>query len=116
MICFEVRVNDHPPVMAGLDDIRVLTAMVSYVASRAELSLEIGGLAVTPGGVQENLRWLDQTLRPGDQILLRVVESDEPSPPTLRELQDPDRAEKQQRAYYERLRRRYEGHAPDESL
>lgn len=115
MICFEVRVNDHPPVMAGVDDIDVLTAMVSYVASHAELCLEVGGLAVEPGGGRENLRWLDQTLKPGDQVLLRIVETTHAFPPLLRERQDPDRAANLERAYYERLRRRYEGCGSDES-
>jgi hypothetical protein len=41
---FQVQLNDETPIRAGDDAMSVLTAMVTYVASRHEIELRVGGL------------------------------------------------------------------------
>ena len=43
-LCFEIIVNDDAPVLAGLNDMSVLTAMLTFVASHNDLELHAGGM------------------------------------------------------------------------
>jgi hypothetical protein len=107
-LCFEITINDAPPVLAGLDEISVLSACLTFVSSRNELELRAGGLVSKGRHDHEQLEWLQRTLRPGDSVSIRIVEGAVPSAPASRERQDPTAAERHERAYYERLKERYE--------
>ena len=103
-LCFEITINDDPPILAGLRDLKVLSAILTFVSERDELDLSIGGMVDKSGHV----RWLEREMRRGDAVTIRIVDSDEASEPFTREWTDPSIDADQERAYYERLRRKYE--------
>ena len=72
-----------------------------------ELTLDVGGLVHDPDGTAVQVRWLGESLRPGQQIVLAIVETNEADPPRTRDREDPTRAQRQKREYYERLKREY---------
>lgn len=107
-ICFEVTINRSAPIVAGSDDINVLTACLTYVARHDELDIRVGGLISRGDHDGEHVDWLEHGLKRGDEIVIRVVESPEPSPPTRRKREDPEFAKEQERQYYELLKAKYE--------
>ena len=105
MIGFEVSLNGRRLCTAGAGDDGVLTAIVSFVCKRKELELEIGGLAA-----DAHLKWpAPPTLVVGDEITVRVVETDQPDPPATSQRDDHALVEAGEREYYERLKRKYDG-------
>jgi hypothetical protein len=107
-LCFEITINDGAPVLAGVDDISVLTTCLTFMSFRNELELRAGGLISKGRHDNEHLEWLQRTLRTGDSVSIRIVEGAVPSIPVSRERQDPMNSERQERAYYERLKQQYE--------
>jgi len=105
---FQVQLNDDRPIRAGDDAMSVLTAMVTYVASRREIEVHVGGLLVHQSSGKENVEWLQRELRVGDRILLTVTDSSDVDPPAHRRSEDPELAEKMEREYYERLKARFD--------
>ncbi len=103
-LCFEVTLNNDPPILAGLRDLKVLTAILSFVAERNELDLDVGGMVDR----SDHVRWLQRDLRRGDVVTIRIVDSDEPTEPATRQREDPASDAERERAYYEHLRRKYE--------
>ena len=89
-ICFEVRINDDPPVTAGLDDLAVLTAMLTSVPAHGELDVRVGGLRVSGAG-REHVEWLQRALAAGDEIRIRVVDASAFTEPVWREAADGDK-------------------------
>jgi hypothetical protein len=83
-LCFEVTINDEPPVIAGLDDIAVLAATVTYAAAHNELECRIGGLVSKGRHDNEHLEWLLRDLKMGDQVVIRLVDAPTPSAPVRR--------------------------------
>jgi hypothetical protein len=105
VIGFEVTLNGHRLCTAGAGDRGVLSAIVSSVAKRKELSLEVGGLVD-----DANLVWsVPETLAVGDVVMIRVVEIDHPDPPSTTKRNDRPLEETAERTYYELLKRKYEG-------
>lgn len=84
-LCFEVSVNDDAPVLAGLAEASVLTAIVTFVRERAELDLKVGGML----DHSDHVDWLDRELKQGDVVTIRIVDSDQPSQPIARHRTDP---------------------------
>jgi len=103
-LCFEVAINDELPIRAGLPDLKVLTAIVSFVADRDELDLDVGGMVDR----SDHVRWLQRDLRRGDVVTIRIVDSEEATEPVMRERVDSASDAERERAYYEHLRRKYE--------
>jgi hypothetical protein len=104
-----VQLNDEPPIEAGDDAISVLTAIVSYVASRQELEVRVGGMFARGSSGNEHADWLQRDLRIGDRIVVTVTDSTAFDPPVRRTRDDPEAAERAQRQYYEQLKARFEG-------
>jgi hypothetical protein len=105
MIGFEVTLNGRRLCIAGANDASVLTAILSFVSKRNELELEIGGLAD-----EAHLKWPSPgPLGPGDEVTVRIIETDRPDPPAISHRDDPASIEKSERRYYERLKQKYEG-------
>ena len=105
---FQVQLNDETAIRAGDDAVSVLTAMVTYVASRQEIELRIGGLFARQSSGKEHVEWLQRELRVGDRIVLTVTDSGEVDPPAHRIQEAPDFAEQMERKYYEQLKARFE--------
>ena len=90
MIAFEVKLNEESLGTAGADDLSVLTAIVTAVGKLGpnsagaahrendyELELTVGGLTSrTNGAPNEHLDWAKRALKPGDVVILRVIEAD----------------------------------------
>jgi hypothetical protein len=100
--------NDDRPIRAGDDAMSVLTAMVTYVASRQEIEVRVGGLIADQSSGKEHVEWLQRELRVGDRILLTVTDSSDVDPPAHRRSEDPELAKKMEREYYERLKARFD--------
>jgi hypothetical protein len=110
-LCFEIRINDGPPTITGQVGINVLSATLTFVAARKELEFRAGGLISTGPHDNEHLGWLERDLAVGDQISIRIVESDSPSAPISRERMDPTFSEREERAYYNQLKKKYDSSA-----
>ena len=104
MIAFEVSLNGRRLCTASAGDDGVLTAIVSSVGKRKEFELEIGGLAD-----EAHLKWPSPALALGDEITIRIVETDRPDLPATHKRDDRALVEAGEREYYERLKRKYEG-------
>jgi hypothetical protein len=104
-MCFEVSVNAGTPVLAGSADATVLTAIVTFVREHAELELKVGGLLDD----RDHVDWVDRPLKQGDVVIIRIVDSDQPSQPIARHRPDPAVEAAREREYYEHLRCKYEG-------
>ena len=107
-ICFEVQVNDEPPVLAGARDISVLVAGVTFVASHNDLELRVGGLFSRDDSVHENVEWIERNVALGDRVVLRIVDAPAPSDPVRRRVDEPEFREAEERKYYEQLKKKYE--------
>ena len=122
MIAFEISIDGRKQCTAGVSDLGVASVMVNWVrrVSRdptsgepipdnleEELTLDVGGLAHDPDGASVHLRWLQQPLKPGQQVTLAIVETEHADPPRTRQREDPTWAERKKREYYERLKREY---------
>jgi hypothetical protein len=122
MIAFEVHLNGARICTAGVEN-GVLTTILSWVDGRgrdgpaqngtsgSELTLHVGGLQAEENQAGQNLRWRDDRLKPGDSVLIKVVEAAGVDQPVSREPQDLEIAEKQERMFYERLREKYGNNA-----
>ena len=105
MLAFEVTLNAQRLCIAGANDASVLTAILSFVAKRDELELEIGGLAD-----EAHLTWPSAGhLSLGDEVTVRIVETDRPDPPAISQREDRASIENGERRYSERLKQKYEG-------
>ena len=107
-LVFQVQVNDDAPIRAGDDAVRILTAIVSYVASRQEIEFSVGGLIGRESSGNEHADWLQRELSVGDRVVLTVKDSSAVDPPTHRTREDPQTADAMQRKYYEQLKARFE--------
>jgi hypothetical protein len=105
-LCFEITINGGAPVIAGLEDINVLSAGVTY--GRQEVEIQVGGLVSKSRHDNEHIDWLARALQTGDEILIRIIESSQPSAPVSRRRDDPGLAKRRERHYYERLKREHE--------
>ena len=119
MYAFKVQVNDQAPVVGGAEDLSVLTAMVTATGKLGSASLprhddgtreidfRLGGL--TARGSQkkdEHLTWLEaRGLKPGDRVLIEIVETDVAHPVTGGE--EAEARAHDERAYFEHCKRAY---------
>ena len=87
MITFRVTINNEPVVVAGAEDLAVLSSIVSGTAlcedpSSPNLHLHLGGLTGRGGGAEEEfLNWMQhRPLKIGDRVVLEIVEGVTSSP------------------------------------
>jgi hypothetical protein len=83
MIAFEVHINGEKRCTAGIGDVGVLTSFLTWrgrqpdssgtVPDSESLDLHIGGLEAAS---RQHVRWLEQDIHVGDEILIRVIEID----------------------------------------
>ena len=120
MICFDVSVNGNRLCTAGVGEYGVLTAVLSWVRSQPEETfspedeqreqspdLHIGGLV---NG--EHVRWIDEPffINVGDEVSLRVVDSDNVDAPGDRQrASDPETARSNRDFLYQQYQREFEG-------
>src|SRR5262245_11275498 len=94
MRALRVTINDRTPVVAGADDLDVLSLIVSCVGALGstarsprgkdhdERTLNLGGLTSRGDGVpDEHVDWLPKIpLKVGDRIQAELIETDSPDP------------------------------------
>ena len=111
MVGFEITLNGQRLCTAAAGETGVLTAAVTWVYREApgvsepsELRLEVGGLSQ-----DSHLRWpAPRLLNVGDEVNIRIVETNEADPPARIEREDRAFVESEERKYYERLKLKYE--------
>ena len=120
MIVFEVFINGKQMCRAGVGGAGVLTTIVNWVGDSpraprkggrtrsGEAWVNVGGMYVTKEGSNVHPRWLNRVVRPGDEILVRVVESRSSDRPRSKTVHTEADIRKQQRAYYFRLKEKFE--------
>ena len=97
MRAFKVHVNGERLCLAGVGHDGVLTAIVDYVGrDRERLHLHVGGLLIPEN---QHVRWQDVHLNVGDEIRIRIIESDKVDIPTKRFPQDPKKEIRSQKKY-----------------
>ena len=106
-LCFEISLNSAPAVVAGGDSLAVVTAMavMRWEGGVPQMELQVGGLVTAPD--RQHWSWLERELGLGDRITITVVQSSSPTAPDRVEGEDPHTRERQERNYYERLRRKF---------
>lgn len=83
MRAFEVYLNGERLCTAGIGDDGVLNAMVNHVKGHGhdEVFLRVGGL-VSP--TKEHVNWKGLHLKAGDEVRVRITDSDEVDEPEAR--------------------------------
>jgi hypothetical protein len=111
MIGFDISLNDERLFTAGAGERGVLTACITWVLREApgvrrpsDLRLEVGGLSK-----DAHLKWPSpRKLRVGDRVVVAIVETTRPDPPSRRERDDPALREASERRYYQHLKAKYD--------
>jgi protein involved in polysaccharide export with SLBB domain len=70
--------------------------------------VDVGGLYVTRGRTNVHPRWLNRVVGPGDEILVRVTESPRADRPKWKTVSSREAIRKHERAYYLRLKKKFE--------
>ena len=123
MICFEIHINGIKACTAGIDaEYGVLSSVLTWLKrdlnefpaekrndiQEEELKFYLGGHISHGKNDYENLEWIRKSLSVGDEITIKIIESDKYDEPHKRERSDPDFEEKQKRKYFENLKQEYE--------
>jgi hypothetical protein len=113
MRALEIHVNGKKLCTAGIGDDGVLTAIVRSILrpiqaiSRKRTSQAWEDLGIDVAGfipsAQEHVRWKSSKLRTGDEIRIKIIETDRPDKPSSRERADPDKAINAEKRYVERM-------------
>ena len=126
MLCFEVYINGERRCRAGVGAAGVLSTIVSWVGKepqsprkrgrtvRGEADIHVGGLYSPEPGVNVYPRWLQEPLKLGDEISVRIVNADTCDQPYDVHSSSKEESEKREREYYEQLKRRFGDHQPVE--
>ena len=119
MYVLRVQINDESPVVGGMEDLGVLSAIVTGVGKlgpashpsrpdeTAEFHLRLGGLTSrAPGQRDEHVEWVShRELRVGDKVVVELLDS-EVADPVVSGKEAEERAQ-DERAYFEHCRRVY---------
>lgn len=112
MIAFEVHLNGEKLCTAGIGEPGVLFCIVTWVLREGDvrpgekeaLGLQLGGLI---SRTQQNLDWLHRPLRDGDEVSIRIVDTDKTDTPRMRPVESPVKRRRQQKAYVRRLAKEF---------
>jgi hypothetical protein len=83
MLALEIQINGKKVCTGGIEKLNILSAMVHWHISRDKLDLDVHGMTEEKG-YAEHLRWLQQKLDIGDEVTIRVVDTDKPTKPKKR--------------------------------
>ena len=119
MIAFEITINGEKTCTAGVDsDYGVLTSILLWAkrdvsqlsdevrkkVPEEELKFTVGGQRTYQEKAPENLQWIEEQLKPGDEIIINIIDTSEIDQPKIRERQDPEFIKKQKLRYYQKLK------------
>jgi hypothetical protein len=125
MIAFEVKINGKDVCTAGVGEHGVLSAILSWVKRNStnrpqdlpeelwaeeELEFSVGGLiSHDKKDGHERVRWIDQSISVGDEIVIRILNQPACDEPYDRKRDDPNGERESKRRYYETLKAEFEG-------
>src|SRR4051794_37725859 len=117
MPVFHVYLNGKKVSTAGVGDLGVLSAHVSWVRREGEhtlakkpdsveeeLTLHVGGL-ISPA--EEHVRWLDHDLKIGDEVRITVAEDSKVDRPRSREGRDRAKELRSQKRYVREMAKKF---------
>ena len=114
MPVFHVYLNGNKVSTAGVGDIGVLSAHVTWVRRtredmhvkmpEEELTLNVGGL-ISPK--EEYVRWLDRELRVGDEVRITIADAAKVDRPRTRKRSDPVEDLRRQKQYVRQMAKRF---------
>ena len=88
MIAFEVKINGNKKIIAGQDDLSVLSASITAVGQLGSKTTHKKGtpeIGISVGGLEETNNthpfWTRDTLNIGDVINIKIIETDNPDKP-----------------------------------
>jgi len=108
-LIIEIRINDDQPILAGRPTLDVLTAMVTFVRSHNDIQFRAGGMQRLEDGGTEQVEWLLRGLSIGDEVRLKIRDSEQSSQPISVERETGTSKEQHEREYFEHLKQKYEG-------
>jgi hypothetical protein len=128
VIALSVKINNRTAIVAGHPEMSVLTSIVTAVGrlgpesagperrepADLELDLRVGGMtAPSENEKAEHLNWVRQDLTIGDEITIKVIETEDVVPPNERKPVQPPydqerRTFENARATYLQLREKFE--------
>ena len=81
MRAFEISLNGERLCVAGIGENGVLNTMITQVigTDRNDLSLRTGGLI---SSTQEHVVWTPTSLNVGDEVFVRIIETETVDPPS----------------------------------
>ena len=98
MRAFKIYLNGKKLCLAGVGNDGVLTTPITYVRSRKrrETQVYVGGL-ISPQG--EHVMWRQSRLRPGDELRVKIVETETVDKPLRRFSRDHTADEQRKKRY-----------------
>ena len=82
MRAFEIYINGERLCLAGVSNAGIFTTIMEYQGGAEEhLQLDVGGLLIPE---QEYVTWQNRSLSVGDDVRIRILESDKVDAPTDR--------------------------------
>ena len=91
MLALRIEIDDHPPLVAGVEDWAILAAHVNAVCASAykrdsdDLDFSVGGMTKdNEEGVAHHFRWPRVPLKIGSTVRITLVNTDTADPPAKR--------------------------------
>jgi hypothetical protein len=116
MRAFALYLNGKKLGTAGVGDHGVLSANITWVRRRnepvsttrgadaEEIGVDLGGLN---SDTDEHLHWREQPLRLGDEVCIRVVETESVDPPRRRQRRNRTQERRQQKSYVRQMAKKF---------
>jgi len=106
MRAFEVQLNGKRLCLAGVGERGVLTAIIEHIAglNGSNLNLNVGGLF---SSTWKHVRWRNRRLKVGDEVLIKIVESESVDKPRDSYCLDREADEKKQKAYVRAMAKKF---------
>jgi hypothetical protein len=105
MRAFEVRLNGKRVCVAGIGDDAVLNVIANHLTPSGDTHFNVGGLDCVRN---EHVQWAFMNkLTTGDELSIRVVESDKIDPPRARKACAPAEELKQTKAYVRKMAKQF---------
>lgn len=91
MLAFRIEVDDHPPLVAGVEDWKILALHVNAVRGSAykrdedDLDFSVGGMTKdNEEGIAHHFRWPRVPLKIGSTVRVTIVNANTADPPVKR--------------------------------
>jgi hypothetical protein len=106
MRAFDIHLNGKHVCLAGVGEDGVLTAIIDHITGPkgSSLHLHVGGL-VSPIG--KHFLWSYRRLKVGDEIIVKIAETDSVDRPRKRYPFNPEGDEKKQKAHIRAMAKKF---------